>query len=217
MIILRAMNKVILKHPFSAILSGPSQAGKTEFTFKLLENYKNMFTPVPDTIIYCYSIWQKKFLRLKEAIPDIKFVQGIIPEDDIDEDKNNLIILDDLMRETGKSDDVMDMFTRGSHHKNFSVILITQNLFNKGANTRTISLNAHYIVMFNNPRDRSQIRHLARQMYPRESGFLVEAFEDATSEAYSYLFLDLTQTTSENERIRSKIFPDEDGVIYIRK
>jgi hypothetical protein len=211
------MNSVIFKHPFSAILSGPSQAGKTEFTFKLLQHHKQMFSPIPDTIIYCYSIWQNKFIRLKEVIPDIQFHQGIVTDDEIDETKNNLIILDDLMRESGNNNDVLDMFTRGSHHKNFSVILITQNLFNKGANTRTISLNAHYIVMFNNPRDRSQIRHLARQMYPQASGFLIEAFEDATSEPYSYLFIDLTQTTTESERIRTKIFPEEDGVIYVRK
>ncbi len=163
------MNQLVFKHPFSAIFSGPSQAGKTEFTFKLLENYKSMITPIPDTITYCYAIWQKKFLSLKEIVPDIKFHEGVISDDDIDEKKNNIIILDDLMRESGKNDEVLDMFTRGSHHKNFSVILITQNLFNKGPNTRTISLNAHYIVMFNNPRDRSQIRHLARQMYPKES------------------------------------------------
>jgi hypothetical protein len=69
----------------------------------------------------------------------------------------------------------MDMFTRGSHHQNFGVILLTQNLFQKGPHTRTISLNSHFIVTFNNPRDKSQIYHLARQMYPTSSLFLVDA------------------------------------------
>ena len=79
------MNQVVFKHPFSAIFSGPSQAGKTEFTFKLLENYKS--------ITYCYAIWQKKFLRLKEIVPDIQFHEGVISDDDIDENKNNIIIV----------------------------------------------------------------------------------------------------------------------------
>jgi hypothetical protein len=125
--------------------------------------------------------------------------------------------LDDLMRESGNSDEVQDMFTRGSHHKNFSLILVTQNIFDKGNNNRTMSLNSNYLVLFNNPRDRSQISHLARQMYPKKSQFLVEAFEDATSEPYSYLLIDLTQTTSERDRIRSKIFPNEHGYIYEKK
>ena len=211
------MNIIQFKHPFSAIFSGPSKAGKTEFTFRLLQNYKTMIEPTPNCIIYCYTMWQNKFNSLKELIPDIKFYQGIIPVDEINEELVNLIILDDLMTESGKNDEVLDMFTKGSHHKNFSVVLITQNLFSKGPNSRTISLNAQYIVMFNNPRDRSQIRYLARQMYPKDSGFLVEAFEDATSHAYSYLLIDLTQTTVEQERIRTNIFPGDEGCYYVRK
>ena len=45
---------------------------------------------------------------------------------------------------------------------------------------RTISLNAHYLILFKNPRDASQINHLAKQMYPTKSKFMVEAYRDAT-------------------------------------
>jgi len=41
-----------------------------------------------------------------------------------------LIILDDLLNEV-YSKDVRDLFTKGSHHRNGSVILITQNLFHQ--------------------------------------------------------------------------------------
>ena len=52
-------NNVKFKHPFTAILAGPSQAGKTEFIIRLLENVNDMITPAPNKIIYCYSFWQE--------------------------------------------------------------------------------------------------------------------------------------------------------------
>ena len=45
-----------------------------------------------------------------------------------------------------------------------SVIFLTQNLFHKNKHMRTISLNAHYLVLFKNPRDVEQFTTLARQM-----------------------------------------------------
>ena len=44
----------------------------------------------------------------------------------------------------------------------FAEGLLVQNLFPKNKETRTISLNAHYMVVFKNPRDKSQISHLTR-------------------------------------------------------
>jgi len=81
----------------------------------------------------------------------------------IDGTHSTLLILDDLMNETNQN--VTDLFTKGSHHRNLSVAYIVQNLFNNGKH-RTISLNSHYIVVFKNPRHASQIVHLAKQAYP---------------------------------------------------
>ena len=39
-------------------------------------------------------------------------------------------------------------FTRKGHHRNASVVYITQNLFQQSKSSRTISLNAHYLVYF---------------------------------------------------------------------
>ena len=62
-----------------------------------------------------------------------------------------------------------------------------------------MSLNAHYIVLFKNPRDASQFANLARQMYPKQWQFAVEAYKDATREPYSYLLLDLRPEQNEDE------------------
>ena len=46
---------------------------------------------------------------------------------------------------------VANLFTKGSHHRNVSVVFLAQNLFPKNKFARTMRLNAHYIVLFKNP------------------------------------------------------------------
>ena len=94
---------------------------------------------------------------------------------------------------------------------------IVQNLFDQGKGHRTISLNAHYLVLLKNPRDASQITHIPKQVYPGHTQFVREAFEDATREPYGYLLIDLKQTTPDHLRLRTRIFPDETQFVYMRK
>jgi len=98
-----------------------------------------------------------------------------------------------------------------------SVLYLTQNIFYGGKQNRTIGLNAHYLVLFRNPRDATQVSHLARQMYPGKTKFLVEAFHDATVEPFSYLVLDLKPDTEDKYRVRAKIFPGDNSCVYIPK
>ena len=72
-----------------------------------------------------------------------------------------------------------------------------------------MSLNAHYIVLFKNPRDASQFANLARPMYPKQWQFAVEAYKDAMREPYSYLLLDLRPEQNEDLRLRTNVFPGE--------
>ena len=94
------------------------------------------------------------------------------------------------------------------------MLYLVQNLFPKNKESRTISLNSQYMVVFKNPRDVSQMSHLARQMYPGRVKFVQEAFKDATAVPYGYLLVDLKQDTPEDMRLRTAIFPD-DGVQYV--
>ena len=74
---------------------------------------------------------------------------------------------------------------------------------------RTISLNAHYMVVFKNPRDVSQIMALAHQMYPRRTQFFLEAFARATARPHGYMVIDMKQNTPDILRLRTFIFPGE--------
>ena len=122
----------------------------------------------------------------------------------------SLLVLDDLMQETdGTSGKIISMlFTRGSHHRNLSIILVTQNLFQQNRYFRTISLNSSYIVVFKNPRDGNQIDHLARQIFPSKKYLISEAYRRATERPHGYLLLDMKQTTPDNMRIRTNIFDE---------
>jgi hypothetical protein len=109
---------------------------------------------------------------------------------------------------------VCDLFTKISHHRNISVILITQNLFHQGKFFRDISLNAKHIVVFENVRDREQFSHLARQVLPHDSKGLSDAYLNATEEPLGYLVLDLSQDTNDRLRFRTCIFPEEEPPIF---
>ena len=78
---------------------------------------------------------------------------------------------------TSTDDRVVDVFTKISHHRNLSVVYLTQNIFYKNKQTRTLSLNSNYIVLFRNARDATQVSNLARLMYPGNRAFMIEAYK----------------------------------------
>jgi hypothetical protein len=125
--------------------------------------------------------------------------------------KPALIILDDLLTEL-YSAKVCTLFTKGCHHRNISVILITQNLFYQGRYCRDISLNTKYLVFLKNTRVKQQFSQLALQVYPENSKSLYDSYLDATEKAHGYLLLALAQDTDDRLRFRTHIFPDEKPV-----
>ena len=201
-----------LKHPFTGIVAGPTACGKSTWVKHLITYQKDMIDPAPEHVIWFYGEWQPLYDTLSGMV---EFREGLADLNTLNTKERTLVIIDDLMTETDKS--VSNLFTKGSHHRNLSVLHLVQNIFDKNKYTRTISLNAHYLVIFKNPRDASQITHLAKQMYPGHVRYLQEVFGDATSEAYGYLFIDLKQETPEHLRLRTKIMPNEIQYVYMRK
>ena len=119
------------------------------------------------------------------------------------------------MSKAGDTKELADLFTKGSHHRNLTIIYIVQNLFDKSKSMRTASLNSQYIILFKSPRDKSIIQHLGTQMFPKNTKFLVDGFEDARKVSYGDLLIDLRQDTAEEMRIRSNIFPSEQEAAYV--
>lgn len=196
------MNILPLEIPLSMIIAGPSFSGKSTFVTKLINNSAHVCEKKFDKVIWCFAEANAKPDNIQ--IP-VEYIIGLPDIDTITPQKNTVVVLDDLMHEAANVK-ISELFTRGSHHRNLSVILITQNLFHKGSHTRDISLNAKYIVVFNNPRDKLQFQYLARQIYPENSKDLLNIFRDITEEPHSYLLIDLTQRTENFLRFRTDIF-----------
>ena len=57
-------------------------------------------------------------------------------------------MLDDLMVEGGEDKELLDLFTKHSHHQNITVLYLCQDMFLPGKFAKSISKNALYIVAF---------------------------------------------------------------------
>jgi len=204
-----------LTHPFNMIVAGPTQSGKSEFVKRLILNSSDVMSNPPEEILFYYAEWQPGYESL---IGKVEFIEGL-PSKLPDGSKRTWIVLDDLMSEIENSKKISLLFTRGTHHRNCSVILIMQNFFHKGKEIRTITLNCHYLILFKNVRDKSQIVALARQLYPNDINFIRDAYESATDLPHSYLFLNLKQDVHETMRVRSNLLREngKPQIVYISK
>ena len=124
----------------------------------------------------------------------------------INVDTRNILVFGDLMIDAKCDQRIVDLFTKGSHHRNISVVYLTQTFFPKGRACRDIILNMQYMVLFNNPIDRQQVATLARRIYPSTSAIFIKRFEQATSYPYGYLVIELKSDTPEKDRLHSEIF-----------
>ena len=201
-----------LVHPFTSIVAGPTGCGKTTFVVSLLRHSLTLINLPPEKITWCYGEWQPLYSTLSTIHPNLECVEGLPDVSSFDSKNRNLVVIDDLMSETDER--VTKLFTKKSHHCNTSVIYLVQNLFPKGKESRTISINAQYMVLFKNPRDNTQVVNLAKQMYPGRVKYMQDAFRDATSVPHGYLFVDLKQSTPEHLRLRSNILPDSKTYQY---
>ena len=163
-----------LQNPFSLILAGPSSSGKTSLLNRLLTARKDLFTDQPVKIRLYFSIWQPVYDSMKTRNLLSDCVEGMPTNEELESFQKSvpcsLVIFDDLAEVLTPV--ISNLFIAGCHHYNTSVILISQNLFQKSPIWRICSLNATYIVVMKNPRDPSQLGVLSRQSFPGHKNFL---------------------------------------------
>ena len=186
---------------------------KTRLVRRILE--ERLIQPFPSRIIWVYGEWQDDYKAIQDQLY-VEFVHGYSDTllDSLDATERNLLILDDQMGEASDSKSLAKLFTKGSHHRNLTIMYLVQNMFDQGKSSRTVSLNCHYLIIFRNLRDESQFGSIARQMMPKNSGWLCEAFADATERAHGYLLVDCHPRCDSAFRVRSNILPGEETVFY---
>ena len=194
----------MIRHPSSVIVAAPSGSGKTVLVERLLRE-KNVFQTPPKKIVYAYDRWQPRFDRMQQE--GIQFYQGIPDTDQLTPwfPKGGVLVLDDLMEEGGQDKRVLDLFTKDSHHCNITVLFLTQDLFPPGKFVKTINRNAHYIIAFKNPHDKTGIRNILMQMYPDRWRRILELYNRITSRPFGYLLLDVHPASDDRFRLWSHL------------
>lgn len=199
-----------LHSPFGMMVSGATNSGKTMFCFRLLSHCQQLISPPPNTIIYCYGEFGEHVHVLEKA--GITTVEGP-PTNELlrKQPKHFLLVLDDLMMSIDPTF-LAEIYTKKSHHMDFSVIFLAQNTFDP--KLRVPRTNSQYIVLMRAPSTGLAVKTLGTQLFPgRHKGFM-EAYNDATSEKYGYLLIDMHPKSSDDLRLRTHIFPGELTVIF---
>lgn len=211
-------NSFKLRHPFAMVVAGIAQSGKTEFVKKILLNPEKIIDEPIDKIMISYTENQKAYLEMLEKNPDIELRNGLdFNLEEFDSTKNSVLVIDDQMHNAVKNEMIQTFFTRGVHHKNISIILLTQNIFPQGKFGRDIRLNCHYIVVMKSPTFASQIIFLGRSIFPSNPSFLPDAYKKATEKPYSYIVIDQHPLSNDKFRVTQGIFEGEARFIFLPK
>ena len=121
----------MIRQPSSVIVAGPSGSGKSELVEQWLR-YLNVFQVKPKKMVYVYDRWQPRFDRMQKK-DGIQFHHGLPDPGHLTKwfgaTRGGLLVLDDLMEEGGQDKRVLDLFTKDSHHRNYTVLNLTQDLF----------------------------------------------------------------------------------------
>ena len=203
------------------IMAGASGSGKTTWLEKFLK-YIDLLTD-DDGSKYRHLLWfsgtkqPELFKRIQSIFRGkTEFFNELDKEiyEQIEENrKNSIIVIDDLMHEMSTNSGISKLFTKGRSHLNCTVILLWQSVFPQGSEMRNLSINAQHIIIFKNPRDKSQIRFFAQHVAPGKVTSFLEAFNDSTKKHYGYLHCDFSQNISEDIRFRTNILPGEAPII----
>ena len=183
---------------FRMLICGPSGSGKTNTLMHMLYNLLYF-----DKIyLYAKNIEQTKYQQLMKTFEPINEEAGyniieasndkILPVSELTDDNQKLVIFDDFVCEKNQKP-LIDYFIRG-RHKNCSVIYLSQAYYKT---PKDIRLNCSHFCIYDFPSNNE------KSMICRENGLSKEQYERATSDPYSFIYIDkprkfITKNFNEN-------------------
>ena len=106
-----------------------------------MDHSDELFENPPETIHYCYGAWQDGFVDMQGA--GVQFHEGISETDRLKSwfPDGEILVLDDLMAERSDEKELLDLFTKHSHHQNITVLDLCQDMFPPGKYAKSFSRN----------------------------------------------------------------------------
>ena len=127
--------------PSNILAVGPSGSGKTVFVSELLKEPHRYFRPVPKRLHYCYGAIQPLLQTLRNDYK-VGLQEGLPTATDLKRwfgNDGGILVLDDLMVKGGNDKQVLDLFTKHSHHRNITVVYLCQDMFPREKYAKTIN------------------------------------------------------------------------------
>ena len=107
------------------------------------------------------------------------------------------------MVEVGEDRELLDLFTKHSHHQNITVLHLCQDMFKPGKYAKSISRNAHYIVAFKNLRDQLGMKNLLLEAFATCWQDMMDVYRRVTERPFGYTILDLLHASDDRKRVFS--------------
>lgn len=200
------------KIPFGCMIGGPSNSGKSQLVYKLIDNL-DLFTPKPKAVLYSYGEYNNMVPKLKAK--GFQISSGMPSDEQLSNlPKPFLWVMDDMMMQVNEKT-LTEIYTKWNHHRGFGVIFVTQNIFEKSL--RVPRLNSQYIILTRAPNALLSIRNLGVQLFPGKDrlNYFLDAYENSCKNLYGYLLIDLHPGSNPLLRLRTNIFSGEERCIFL--
>ena len=119
-------------HPARILVCGPSNSGKTTLVTNIIRNWRTFFHHPVTCVVWYYGVYQPGYdklstmgVELREGLPES--IESDFPYT-VSSDETQILVLDDLMKQATKDSHVLDIFTKWSHHKNITALMLSQNI-----------------------------------------------------------------------------------------
>lgn len=156
---------------------------------ELLRHRQQVFGEPVEGVVYCYSEMQPAFHDPPGGA--VTFHHGLPSHEQMEEyfarfeGKFFVMVFDDLFAEMADSSTARDVATKLVHHRHFTSITLTQNVFAQGKAARSQAVNSQFYILTRTCRDLRQIMALGDQIFPGKGKRFLAIYQDAVDSPLS--------------------------------
>lgn len=210
------------KHPARILVCGPSNSGKTTLVQNIIQQWDTFFHHPVTRVVWYYAVYQPGYAKL--AAMGVELREGLPEsiEDDfptvVPSDETQIVVLDDFMKEAAKSEKVLNLFTKDSHHKNITAFMMVQNLYHQGKHSVDIARNVSVAIFIVEMRNIMVIQRFLQSSYNKHQVREIMTWlrRETHGKPYSNFMIDFDMSTNDEHRLRLNIIPDPERGVFTR-